>query len=82
MIIELTSLPARIGWQYPVVHTVIKHSCHQVGSWIFVSTFLSGVDASQQYAMMMSMEVPYHHICQGLGSTFSNLPSKSSAAAS
>ena len=33
MMMEMLSEPERIGWQYPVVYTVTKHSHSQVGSW-------------------------------------------------
>ncbi len=41
MITELSSQPARIGWQYPVVHAVMKHSCSQVGCWTDTLSLLS-----------------------------------------
>ncbi len=49
--------------------------------WHFVSPSKSNVDAPQQYAMMMALQLPYHHIHQGLDGTSSHVLSQSSAAA-
>jgi hypothetical protein len=46
----------------------------------FVSPSKNDVDAPQGYAMMMAMQLPYHHIHQGLDGTSSDVLSQKSAA--
>jgi hypothetical protein len=60
---------------------MIPGPVHQYWTDLFVSPSFSDINAPQQYAMMMAMQLPYHHIRQGSDGTSSNVLSQSSTAA-
>jgi hypothetical protein len=80
---ELSSQPARIGEQIPVVHAVTKHSRSQVISWTDTLSLLPWVMLMLLNNMQWWWQwKPYHQFSWELGDASSNMLSQSSAAAS